>query len=89
MLKIKSKIYLFILCNELTEKQIIKRMEDTRGIKFSDYEQLMLLQIFNTFALFYSTSIKQLYFFGNKNVINSSEHELAYKLMNENSREVK
>jgi hypothetical protein len=78
--KIKSKTYLFLLYDELNERQIIKRMEDTRGIKFSDYEQLMLTQILNTYTTFYGPGIKQFHFFGKKNVIKSSEHELAYKL---------
>jgi hypothetical protein len=81
LLKIKSKTYLFLLYDDLNEKQIIKRMEDTRGIRFSDYEQLMLMQILNTFAMFYGPGIKQFHFFGKKNAIKSSEHELAYKLM--------
>jgi hypothetical protein len=87
LLKVKSKTYLFLLYDELNEKQIIKRMEDTRGIKFSDYEQLMLIQILNTFAMFYGPGIKQFHFFGKKNAIKSSEHELAYKLMNKDNRE--
>jgi hypothetical protein len=78
--KIKSKTHLFLLYDDLNEKQIIKRMEDTRGIRFSDYEQLMLTQILNTYATFYGPSIKQFHYFGKKNVIKSSEHELAYKL---------
>jgi hypothetical protein len=78
--KIKSKTHLFLLYDELNERQIIKRMEDTRGIRFSDYEQLMLIQILNTYATFYGPSIKQFHYFGKKNAIKSSEHELAYKL---------
>jgi hypothetical protein len=79
LLKVKSKTYLFLLYDMLTENQIIKRMEDTRGIKFSDYEQLMLMQILDKYAAFYNNGTSQFYYFGYKNVIKSSEHELAYK----------
>jgi hypothetical protein len=80
LLKIKSQTYLFLLYDMLTKDQIIKRMEDTRGVKFSDYERLMLAQILNRYAEFYNSGTNRFYYFGKKNIIISSEHELAYKL---------
>jgi thymidylate kinase len=80
LLNVKSQTYLFLLYDTLTENQIIKRMEDTRGIKFSDYEHLILIQILDKYAEIYNTRINQFYYFSKKDIIKSSEYELAYKL---------
>lgn len=85
LLKVKFQTYLFLLYDTLTENQIIKRMEDTRGIKFSDYEQLILIQILDKYAEVYNTRINQFYYFSKKDIIKSSEHESAYKLMTDTS----
>jgi hypothetical protein len=81
LLETKSQTYLFLLYNNLSEKQNIEIMEEIRGVKFSDFEKLMLTHIFNTYATFYGPSVKQFYYFSTKNIVMSSEYELAYEIL--------
>jgi hypothetical protein len=78
--------YLIVLVPDIdmTYESVITRMESSRGVKYTDYEHMVLMTIFNSYMSYIETGLKHFYYFDHTEVLTSSLSQIAYQRLAEN-----
>jgi hypothetical protein len=73
--------YLFVLQPDfnMTYNSIIARMESSRNVKYTDYEHMVLMTIFNAYVSYVDSHLKHLYYFDHAEALTSSYSSYAYQ----------